>query len=213
MKKEKREVEIDLNKKFKYYIYTPNEIKENLPMLLFLHGIGERGTNLRDVEKYALPKYLINMDIPFIVIVPQCLDNNFWSYHLRDVEKILDIEHKRLKYNKERVCILGSSMGAFGAWNYIIQRPKLFKGIISASGGIMLPIDQNLELIKDKRILVCHGDKDDIVDVSESLSAYEKLIEYGAKNIELKIVKGANHFLCSRIFEDKYVFNWLEKNI
>lgn len=213
MKKEKREVEIDLNKKFKYYIYTPNEIKENLPMLLFLHGIGERGTNLRDVEKYALPKYLINMDIPFIVIVPQCLDNNFWSYHLRDVEKILDIEHKRLKYNKERVCILGSSMGAFGAWNYIIQRPKLFKGIISASGGIMLPIDQNLELIIDKKILICHGDKDDIVDVSESLSAYEKLIECGAKNIELKIVKGANHFLCSRIFEDKYVFNWLEKNI
>ena len=41
-------------------------------------------------------------------------------------------------------------MGAYGAWNYILQRPNLFKGIISVSGGIMLPLNEVLKKIKDK---------------------------------------------------------------
>lgn len=72
-------------------------------------------------------------------------------------------------------------MGAFGALNYIIQRPNIFKGIVSVAGGIMLPINQNLKLIKDKRILIYHGDKDDLIDMNESISAYEKLKNLGAE--------------------------------
>lgn len=213
MKKEMREIVIDFNQKFKYYVYTPNDIVENMPLLLFLHGIGERGSDISDIESYALPKYLDKMEIPFIVIAPQCLDNNFWEYHLRDVERVLDIEYDKLRYNKDRVCILGSSMGAFGAWNYIIQRPNLFKGIVSVAGGIMLPINHNLNLIKDKKILMYHGDKDNIIDVNESISGYEKLKKCGAKNIELKIISGENHYLTSTAFKDKYMFEWLERNI
>lgn len=214
MNKELKELDINQFNTFKYYVYTPDNITENMPVLLFLHGIGERGTNIYDIEKYALPKYLNNnMTLPFIVIAPQCLDNNFWDYHLRDIEKILDIEYNNYKYDKNRVCILGSSMGAFGAWNYIIQRPNLFKGIVSVTGGIMLPIDHNLKLIKDKRILIYHGDKDDLIDPNESISAYELLKKNGVKNIELKIIPDENHYLTSHAFKDKYMLEWLERNI
>ena len=214
MNKELKELDINQFNTFKYYVYTPNNITENMPVLLFLHGIGERGTNICDIEKYALPKYLNNnMTLPFIVIAPQCLDNNFWDYHLRDIEKILDIEYNNYKYDRNRVCILGSSMGAFGAWNYIIQRPNLFKGIVSVAGGIMLPIDHNLKLIKDKRILIYHGDKDDLIAPNESISAYELLKKNGAENIELKIIPGENHYLTSHGFKDKYMLEWLERNI
>ena len=104
-------------------------------------------------------------------------------------------------------------MGAYGAWNYLIQRPQLFKGIISVSGGIMLPIEQNLQLIKNKPILIYHGDKDDVVDVSESTSIYNKLVSMGANNIELKVIKNDNHFLTSHAFKDNYIYEWLDKNI
>ena len=152
-------------------------------------------------------------DIPYIVVAPQCTDNNFWDYHLRDVEKILEDVHKEYKYNKDRVCILGSSMGAFGAWNYIMSRPELFKGIVSVSGGIMISITKTLLSLKDKAILIYHGSADDIIDVNESVQAYNKLKNIGSQNIELKIIENDNHFLTSHAFKDDYLYKWLEKNI
>lgn len=53
-----------------YIVYYPKEKKDNLPLLLFLHGIGERGKNISDIERYALPKYMNRFNIPYIVIAP-----------------------------------------------------------------------------------------------------------------------------------------------
>ena len=196
-----------------YIVYSPEKTDNNLPLLLFLHGIGERGNKVENVEKYALPKYMNKFDIPYIVVAPQCTDNNFWDYHLRDAEKILEEVYKEYQYDKNRVCILGSSMGAFGAWNYIMSRPELFKGIVSVSGGIMLPINQTLLPLKDKSILIYHGNADDVIDVNESIQAYNKLKNIDSKNIELKIIENDNHFLTSHAFKDDYLYEWLEKNI
>ena len=213
MQKESKVIKIDKNNYLNYYLYKPDKFKENLPVILFLHGIGERGTNISDIEKYSLPKYLKNIDIPFIVIAPQCLENNFWEYHLRDVEKIINIEYKKNKYDKEKIFLAGSSMGAYGAWNYLIQRPDLSKGIISVAGGIMLPIKQNIEKVKNKKILMYHGDKDDVVDVNVSIKTYEKLKDGNAKDVELKIINNDNHFLTSHAFKDQYIYEWLEKKV
>lgn len=202
-----------LKNSINYIVYYPEKKEDNLPLLLFLHGIGERGKNVEDIEKYALPKYMNKFDIPYIVVAPQCTENNFWEYHLRDIEEILKIVYEEYKYDKNRVCILGSSMGAFGAWNYIMSRPNLFKGIVSVSGGIMLPIDKTLLLIKDKRILIYHGTNDDVVDVNESVQAYKKLKKIGSNTVELKLVENDNHYLTSHAFKDNYLYEWLERNI
>ena len=210
LKKSRR---ISFNKEiFNYYIYYPSIVKENMPVLVFLHGIGERGNNLADIEKYALPKYMNKFDIPYIVIAPQCHENNFWDYHLRNVEKVLEIEYKKFRFDKNNIFILGSSMGAYGAWNYLLQRPNLFKGIISVAGGIMLPIDQVLLPIKEKAILIYHGDNDNVINLSQSITTYNKLKDIGATNIELRIVKGDNHYLTSHAFKDEYLYEWLKKN-
>lgn len=202
-----------LKNSINYIVYYPENKEDNLPLLLFLHGIGERGKNVEDIEKYALPKYMNKFDIPYIVVAPQCTENNFWEYHLRDIEEVLKIVYEEYKYDKNRVCILGSSMGAFGAWNYIMSRPNLFKGIVSVSGGIMLPIDKTLLPIKDKRILIYHGTNDDVVDVNESVQAYEKLKKIGSNTVELKLVENDNHYLTSHAFNDNYLYEWLERNI
>ena len=201
------------DKLFKYYVYYPRVVKENMPVLFYLHGIGERGENLEDIEKYGFPKYMNELDIPYIVIAPQCHRNNFWDYHLREVEKVLENEYEKLRFDKDNIFIIGSSMGAYGAWNYLIERPNLFKGIISVAGGIMLPIKQNLLPIKEKAILIYHGDNDDVVDVNQSITAYNKLKDIGATNIELKIIKNDNHYLSTHAFEDKYLYKWLDKSV
>lgn len=205
MKKENKRID-DLE----YYVYSPEKCGKELPVILFLHGIGERGTELSDIEKYALPKYMNIFDIPFIVIAPQCHNNNFWDYHLREVEKIIDKEEDLYNFDKGNIFLCGYSMGAFGAWNYLIERPELFKGIVSVSGGIMLPIDATLNLLKDKPILMYHGRKDDIVDVSYSINAYNKLVELKAKDIKLRILENANHFLSDEVFTDPNLYEWLK---
>ena len=118
----KQSQKIFSNKKaFKYYIYYPSNIQKNMPVLVFLHGISELGA----IEKYALPKYMNKFDIPYIVIAARCHKNNSCDYHLRDVEKVLEFEYKRFEFYKNNIFVLDSSMGAYGAWNYLIQRPEL----------------------------------------------------------------------------------------
>lgn len=206
-------IKINSNDSMNYIIFYPKDYSDNMPLLLYLHGIGERGNKIEDVEKYALPKYMNRFNIPYIVVAPQCSSNNFWEYHLRDVEMILEEVYNKFNYDKDRICILGSSMGAFASWNYIMTRPSLFKGIVSVSGGVMLPINKTLLPIKDKPILIYHGSADDIIDVNESITIYNKLKEMNAKNVELKIVKDDNHYLTSHAFKDNYLYEWLKKNI
>lgn len=114
--------------------------------------------------------------------------------------------YKEYKYDKNRVCILGSSMGAFSVWNYIMSRLELFKDIVSV-------IDKTLLPLKEKAILMYHGSADDVIDVNESIQVYDKLKNIDSKNTELKIIENVNHFLTSHAFKDKYLYEWLEKNI
>lgn len=204
---------INKDSEINYIEFIPDKETKNMPLLLYLHGIGERGSVVKEIEKYALPKYMNQFDIPYIVIAPQCTNNNFWDYHLRDVEGILKEVYKKYKYDKKRVCVLGGSMGAYGSWNYIISRPNIFKGIVAVSGGIMLPIEQNLSPLKNKPILIYHGSDDDVINVNESVTAYDKLKTFGATNVEIKIIENDNHFLTSHAFKDKYLYEWLKKNI
>lgn len=99
------------NDRFNYYVYFPSIVQENMPVLVYLHGIGERGNELSNIEKYALPKYMNKFEIPYIVIAPQCYDNNFWDYHLRNVEKVIEKEYKIFQFDKKNIFILGSSWG------------------------------------------------------------------------------------------------------
>ena len=79
--------------------------------------------------------------------------------------------------------------------------------------GTMLPVNQTLLPLKDKSILIYHGSADDVIDVNESIKIYDKLKSIDSKNIELKIIENDNHFLTSHAFKDKYLYEWLEKNI
>ena len=62
MQRKERFIKTD-DGKFNYIVYTSDKIIDKMPVLLFLHGIGERGDNIKDIEKYALPKYLKKISI------------------------------------------------------------------------------------------------------------------------------------------------------
>lgn len=196
-----------------YLVFVPEKLEDNMPVLLFLHGIGERGNNSSDVLRYSLPNYIQEMDIPYVVICPQCEDNNFWDYHLRDVLKIIDKVCLEYHCDKSRIGIAGSSMGACGAWSYIMQRPDVFKCLISASGRVGILIDQTVKDISSKSFYICHGTDDDVIDYHNSLEIYDSLIKNGCEDVTLKLVEGGNHYVCSTAYKDPEVYKWLEKRL
>ena len=198
---------------FNYIVNYPERFEVNLPVLLFLHGIGERGNSIDDIKRYSFPNYISNMDIPYVCISPQCSNNNFWDYHLRDVEEVLKKVIEEYSCDPDRVCIMGSSMGACGAWNYIMQRPDLFKCLISASGRAGLPIEENIKRIINKSFLIYHGTCDDVISYTNSIEIYNALKRYGAKDVELKLIDGESHFVCSTAYKDPNLYKWLRKKL
>ena len=83
MIKKNKTLSVDMNRshQLKYLIYLPNDyLTKKYPLVLFLHGAGERGTNLKDIEIHGLPKLVRNgKKFPFIIIAPQCPLNLWWS--------------------------------------------------------------------------------------------------------------------------------------
>ena len=102
--------------------YYKDEICNNGIAIEFFKGPNGGYFMIDEIKNYtSINKY----DIPYIVIAPQCHKNNFCDYHLRDVEKVLEVEYKRFEFDKNNIFVLDSSMVAYGAWNYLIQRPEL----------------------------------------------------------------------------------------
>ena len=107
----------------------------------------------------------------------------------------------RLKYKASLISHLG-------------EEEIIINGIIPKNDKEVFNIINNetIEKIKDKSILIYHGDNDDIIDVNQSIETYNKLKSIGATNIKLKIIKGDNHYLTSHAFKDRYLYEWLLKN-
>lgn len=196
-----------------YIINLPRDYESNsyikYPLILFLHGIGERGNDINLVKKYGIHRYLKHIDIPFIVLSPQCHHNNFWDMHFNDIELLLKEVQQQYRVDINRVCLVGISLGAYGAWNFAMQRPNMFKSIVSIAGGAMLP--KYAHLIKHIPIYIAHGEKDKEVDVSESIRLAEALIKEGAY-VKMNIVSNSGHELCTKIFEKNELYQWIINN-
>ena len=199
--------------KLNYLVNLPNSYEEKtnelFPVILFLHGIGERGNDINTVKKYGIHRYLDVIDIPFVIISPQCHSNNFWETHLNDIKLLLQDIKMKYRVDIERICLFGISLGAYGAWNFAMQRPKLFSSIVSIAGGAMLPKYANY--IAHIHAYIVHGELDKEVSVMESIEISEALVKVGGK-VELKIIPNLGHELCTKIFESSELYKWIEKN-
>lgn len=198
--------------KLNYIIDLPEgymESEKKFPVILFLHGIGERGNDIRMIKRYGIHRYTKEMNIPFIIVSPQCKENNFWDRHFSDIEELLEKIKEKYRIDLERICLVGVSLGAYGAWNFVMERPNMFKSVVSIAGGAMIPKYANL--IKETPIYIAHGEEDCEVDIKESMEIAEELISIGGR-VKLNIVANSGHELCTKIFEDESLYKWIVEN-
>ena len=214
MIKKNKTLSININQshKLKYFIYFPNDyLTKKYPLVLFLHGAGERGTNLKDIEIHGLPKLVKNgKKFPFIIIAPQCPLNLWWSDPLPVdlLSKLVNYMVMKYRIHKNHVFCTGLSMGGYGTLALSIKNPKLFSAIIPICGGVDIKNFFDILNLKDLPIWLFHGDKDEVIPLENSQSIY-KVLKPVNKNIKLTVYKGVDHNSWDRAYDDNELYKWM----
>ena len=139
--------------------------KESLPMIVFLHGAGERGSNLDMLKVYGIPKlFSINNEydgMRVITMAPQCPANMIWADFEPQLFKFIEETAKKYNADSDRISLTGVSMGGFATWSFACSHSEFFSAVAPVCGGGM---EWRIGEIKIKRpILAYHGDQDPIV--------------------------------------------------
>ena len=197
----------------KYHIYFPNNYHDSdtkFPLVLFLHGAGERGDDLGLVEKHGIPKMINNgINFPFITVAPQCPKFQYWSEPV-NVKTLLLLVEEIIKKNKvdiERIYATGLSMGGYGTLAIAKERPDLFSAIIPVCGGLDTT---DIKRLKDIPIWLFHGAEDKVVPVENSELIYDLLKPINPE-IKITIYKGINHNSWEMTYNNQNIYDWMLK--
>lgn len=192
--------------------YSPDRT-EGWPMILFLHGAGERGADLDRVKTHGPPKRVeADSDFPFIVISPQCPDGRVWdnSELLGLMEEMLNT----LNVDTNRVYLTGLSMGGYGTWSLGLEHPERFAAIAPICGGgapisVKLADPQRKEAIKNLPVWAFHGAKDPVVPLEESQRMVDSIRSIGGDRVKLTVYPDAMHDSWTETYANPEFFDWL----
>lgn len=193
--------------RMEYLLHLPEsyhkEKEKQWPLMLFLHGAGERGTDLSKVKKHGPPK-LVETDpaFPFILVSPQCPEGERWD-HEKLYSFLLNIID-RYRVDRSRIYLTGLSMGGFGTWDLACAHPELFAAIAPICGG---GIPFEAKKLADIPVWVFHGEDDTIVPIQRSEEMVAALERAGG-NVKFTRYKATGHDSWSRAYAGDELFTW-----
>jgi predicted peptidase len=189
-----------------YLLYLPKDYarKDSWPLVLFLHGSGERGDNLERVKLHGPPKLIAaGKEFPFIVVSPQCPEHRQWGP--LELTALLDEMVEKYKVDRDRIYVTGLSMGGSGTWSLAALNPARFAAIVPICGGG--------EPSAAKRLVhlptwVFHGAKDPTVLLERSTKMVEAMKKHGG-NVKFTVYPEARHDSWTEAYNDPELYRWL----
>ena len=191
---------------FAFVEYSPETMTGGLPIIIQLHGAGERGDGNDDlalVDVHGFSKLLKKKDFPAIFIMPQCPTESFWAARVESIVRFVEMLTEEYRADKSRIYLTGLSMGGFGTWFTSMARPDLFAAIAPVCGGGMA---WNVGVL-DMPVWAFHGAVDPVVAPFHSDNMVEKLIEAG-KDVKYTRVEGVGHDVWEHTYDEELV-DWL----
>lgn len=218
----------------KMRVLYPKEFKktETYPVVLFLHGAGERGN---DNEKQLVHGSKLFIDsiqkYPAIVIFPQCKQNDYWanatvdrntkpislsfpkdskptkSLHL--VMRYLDKLVKNTYIDKNQIYLGGLSMGGMGTFELLSRKPELFAAAFAICGGGNSDLAE--KYAKNTPMWIFHGAEDNVVNPQLSVEMVLALMKNGAKP-NFNLYRNTNHNSWDPAFAEPELLSWLFSN-
>lgn len=196
---------------FNYHLYLPkgyNDSNKAYPLILFLHGAGERGDSITDLDKVlvnGIPQYINKTDdFPFIVVMPQCPTNAYWPMEVHHLNHLLDEVIANYRIDQDRVYLTGLSMGGYGTWYMAFAYLERFAAIAPVCGAGIRSSAQRLSNIP---IWVFHGDKDPIVPVEESDFLVRAIKEQGGA-VKYTRYEGMGHGSWVPAYDNPELYEW-----
>ncbi len=198
-----------------YLLFLPKDYKANgsqrWPLILFLHGAGERGTNVSRVAAHGPPKIVKNKpDWPFIVVSPQCPSRETWSNDM--LLALLDEVIGKLAVDEKRIYLTGLSMGGYGTWSLGLANPDRFAAIAPICGGgdslaVLLSDPRKVQALKKLPVWAFHGAKDETVKLVESERMVDSLKKLG-NDAKLTVYPGAGHDSWTETYGNQELYDW-----
>ncbi|MBZ0295862.1 MAG: prolyl oligopeptidase family serine peptidase [Anaerolineae bacterium] len=191
-----------------YLVYLPPEYetREHWPLILFLHGRGERGNDLEILKRTGLPSNIeAGQDFPFIIVSPQCPATSYWIEQIEALNALLDYICDQYPVDQDRIYVTGLSMGGSGTWHLAGTYTERFAAIAPICGtGYKWYAE---ERINDLPAWVFHGDADPVVPVEYSKRMVEALQDRGAE-VRLTIYPGVDHDAWTRTYNNPELYEW-----
>jgi len=189
-----------------YLLHLPAdyEKQESWPLLIFLHGSGERGDDLKLVKTHGPPKLIeAGHKFPFIVVSPQCPKYQRWQPIVLD--GMLDDLIKQLRVDESRIYLTGLSMGGQGTWAWAANSPRRFAAIAPVCGRS----DRSWgKVLANMPTWVFHGAKDTAVPLAESEKVVNALKKNGGSP-KFTIYPDAGHDSWTVTFDNPQLYEWL----
>ena len=196
----------------KYLLFLPDGFskkKQGWPMILFLHGAGERGSDLKKVKKHGPPKIVEKRkDFPFIVVSPQCPKDDWWTDKVEVLTHLLDDIVAKYDVDTERIYLTGLSMGGYGTWTLAAAYPDRFAAIAPICGGGKRIMALRL---KDIPVWAFHGAKDRVVPLKESEEMVNAIKARGG-DARLTVYPDAGHDSWTVTYNNKELYDWFLKH-
>lgn len=190
-----------------YLLYLPPayaESDEPWPLLLFLHGAGERGDDLERVKVHGPPKLLAaGQEMPFIVASPQAPAEQWWSVDVLDA--LLDDLADRYRVDPNRVYVTGLSMGGFGTWALATAYPDRFAAIAPICGGGEA---EQACTLRDTPTWVFHGAQDTVVPLERSQVMVDALRTCDGF-VHFTVYPDAGHDSWTATYDNPRLYQWL----
>lgn len=207
------EAEIVKKVSLDYLLFLPKdygvETQKEWPLILFLHGAGERGDDLELVKVHGIPKIVEQKeDFPFIAVSPQCPEFSWWTHEVEALNALLDKIVETYAVDEDRIYLTGLSMGGFGSWELAMKYPDRFAAIAPICGG---GEPEKVCVLKEVPVWVFHGAKDETVPLKRSKEMVEALKACDG-NVKFTVYPDAGHDSWTETYDNPELYKWFLKH-
>jgi predicted peptidase len=192
----------------RYLLHLPAEYdpagSRRWPLIVFLHGAGERGNDLDKIAGFGPIRYAReHADFPFVVAAPLCPVDRDWSPEL--IATLIEEIEAGCAVDPDRVYLTGYSMGGAGTWETAMDDPHLFAAVAPLCGRVIPLMSGRLWRTP---VWVFHGEKDSVVPFSQSAEMVEILRGMGNEEVRFTAVPNADHEIWPSVYADPALYQW-----
>ncbi len=193
---------------YPYLVHLPREYEADAgrqwPLLLFLHGSGERGGELQRARIHGPLKMAAQgRELPFVLVAPHCPVGEPWSPWL--VRDLVEELCGKYRIDRSRLLLTGLSMGGSGTWSTALEFPDLFAAAAPVCGR---STPAAAARIRDLPVWVFHGARDQTVPIAESEAMVAALQQAGS-DVKFTVYPEAGHDSWSQAYASEELYAWL----